>query len=177
MGIIAALKGRAMCQVKGTFSFVFIFKNKQCGFCYLLPPLWSVFFPLCQGQETACGATEPRQRRKKMWLTIRWGGWVSSLGFPSWLLHGGAVWHCSVFLELRRWRCHVLWRVIHVLWRVISCWLYLPTQIDFGFHVIDFWRTVVELQVHCPTCGRVYKHGPSASHSPRVPCVRFIWVI
>lgn len=35
----------------------------------------------------------------------------------------------------------------HVLWRVISCWLYLPTQIDFGFHVIDFWRTVVELEV------------------------------
>lgn len=134
-------------------------------------------FSKTEGQETACEATEPSQWRKKTWLKIRWGDWESSPGFPFWLLHGWAVWHCSAFLELRRWRSCTFHTDAHVLWRVISCWLYLHTQTDLAFMLFDFWRTVAEREVDCPTGGRVYKHGPSASQSPKIPCVRFIWVI
>lgn len=76
------------------------------------------------------------------WPRVRWGAWESSPSFPSWLHHRAAVWRCSAYLELRRWRSCTLHNGDYVLQTVIPCWLYLPAQTDFGFHLAAFWRMV-----------------------------------
>ena len=121
---------------------LFLFFKISRAVCIICFHPCSKFCSLCVRGRRARGATESSHWRKGAWLRVRWGAWESSPGFPSWLHHGSAAWRCSAYLELRRCRSCTLHDGDHVLQRVISCWLYLPAQTDFGFHLVAFWRTV-----------------------------------
>ena len=92
------------------------------------------------GDDMCCYWVKPLKKGK--WLRVRWEAWESSPGFPSWLQQGCVMWCCSAYTELRICRSCTLHNCDQVLQRVTSCWLYVPTQTDFGFHLVAFWRTV-----------------------------------